>query len=162
MPQLTQLSEVALSQFLWIALALALIYFGVGRAMLPKIQSTVDARDAQIAGDLKAAEEAKLAAEATEEAYRAAMDKSRAEAMKLTAEAKQKGTKATEERVAKADEAIHARIGEAEARIRQASVEAKAEIDAVAAEIAQQIAGKVAGIKVSRDEAAQALKAATS
>ena len=39
--------------------------------MLPKIQSTVDAREAQIADDLAAAEAARAEADETEEAYRA-------------------------------------------------------------------------------------------
>ena len=55
MPQLNQLADVAFSQFFWLLLTLGLIYFGIGRAMLPKIQSTVDARDKRIAEDLAAA-----------------------------------------------------------------------------------------------------------
>ena len=50
---------------------LALIYFGIGKAMLPKIQSTVEARDKRIADDLAAAEAARVAADETEAAYRA-------------------------------------------------------------------------------------------
>jgi F-type H+-transporting ATPase subunit b len=159
MPQLSQLSDVALSQLFWIAIALAVIYFGVAKAMVPKIQATVDQRDAQIAGDLAAAETAKAEAEATEEAYRLAMDKSRAEAMKLTAAAKQDGALATEKKVAKADAALQAKLAKAEEKMRKATDAARAEIDAVAAELAADITRKVAGIAVSRDEAAKALKA---
>ena len=39
MPQLSQLSEVYLSQFLWLAIALASIFFVVARGMVPKIQA---------------------------------------------------------------------------------------------------------------------------
>jgi len=56
MPQINQLADVAWSQFFWLLLVLALIYFGIGRAMLPKIESTMAARDRQIADDLAAAE----------------------------------------------------------------------------------------------------------
>lgn len=159
MPQLSQLSDVALSQFFWLLIGLALIYFGIAKAMLPKIQATVDQRDAQIAGDLAAAEAAKAEAEATEEAYRAEMDKRRAEATKLTAAAKAEGAKATEKRIAKADAAIQAKAAKAEEKMRKATEAARAEIDSVAAEIARDIASKVAGISVSQDEATQALKA---
>ena len=159
MPQLAQLSDVALSQLFWIAIALAVIYFGIAKAMLPKIQATVDQRDAQIAGDLAAAEAAKAEAEATEEAYRSAMDKSRAEAMKLTAAAKQEGALATEKKVAKADSAIQAKLAKAEDKMRKAAEAARAEIDSVAAELAADITRKVAGISVTKDEAAKALKA---
>ena len=73
------------SQLFWLLLMLALIYFGIGQAMLPKIQSTVDARDSRIADDLAAAEAARRDADETEEAYRARIDESRAEALKVTA-----------------------------------------------------------------------------
>ena len=77
MPQINQLADAAYSQFFWLLLVLALIYFGIGRMMLPKIQSTVDARDQRIAGDLAAAQAARDAADETEAAYRARMDASR-------------------------------------------------------------------------------------
>ena len=72
MPQLSQLSDVILSQLFWLALLLGFIYFVIGRGMLPKIQSTVDRRDKQIADDLAAAEAARAEADESEEAYRAA------------------------------------------------------------------------------------------
>src|SRR5262245_5657505 len=159
MPQLSQLSDVALSQFFWLLIGLAFIYFVPAMALLPNIQATVDQRDAQIAGDLAAAEAAKTDAEATEESYRAAMDKSRADAMKLTTAAKQDGAKATEKAIAKADAAIEAKLTKAAEKVRAASDAARAEIDSTAAEIARDIAARVAGIKVSQDEAAEALKA---
>jgi F-type H+-transporting ATPase subunit b len=159
MPQLSQLSDVALSQLFWLLIGLAAIYFGVAKAMLPKIQATVDQRDARIAGDLAAAEAAKAEAEATEEAYRAAMDKSRAEAMKLTVAAKQEGALATEKKVAKADASLQAKLAKAEEKMRKATEAARAEIDSVAAELAADITKKVAGIPVSKDDAAKALKA---
>ena len=118
MPQLDQLGDVALSQLFWMVLVLGFIYFVVGRGMVPKIQSTIDARDQRIASDLEAAEAAKAAADATEEAYRARMDESRGEASKLTLAAKDKGAKAAEERLAKADAELDARAEEAAARSR--------------------------------------------
>ena len=49
MPQIDQIALVAYSQFFWLLLVLGLIYFGIGHAMLPKIQSTVDARAHNVA-----------------------------------------------------------------------------------------------------------------
>ena len=63
MPQLSQLSEVILSQLFWLAITLGFIYFVIGRGMLPKIQSTVELRDTQIAEDLAAAEAARTEAD---------------------------------------------------------------------------------------------------
>jgi len=162
MPQLNQLSDVILSQLFWLALVLGFIYFVIGRGMVPKIQSTVDQRDQRIADDLAAAERAKAEAGESEEAFRLRMDESRAEAMKTTAAAKAEGAKATEQKIAKADASIQAKLAKAEEKIRASRGEALANIETVAAELAQDIAGKVAGIKVSRDEAATAVKAALS
>ena len=70
MPQINQLSDVLYSQLFWLALTLAVIYFGIGKAMLPKIMSTMDARDSRITQDLAAAEPARRDADETEDAYR--------------------------------------------------------------------------------------------
>jgi F-type H+-transporting ATPase subunit b len=160
MPQLSQLTDVVLSQLFWLTLVLGFIYFVIGRGMLPKIQSTVDQRDQRIAEDLAAAERARADADEREEAFRLRMDESRAEAMKKTAAAKQEGAVATEKKVAKADAAIQAKLSKAEEKIRASRDEALASIGSVAAELAQDITGKVAGISVSRDDAAKAVKAA--
>jgi F-type H+-transporting ATPase subunit b len=159
MPQLTQLPEIFWSQLFWLVVVFGIIFFVIGRGMVPKIQQTVDQRDAQIAADLAAADAAKAEAEATEEAYRTAMDKSRAEATKLTSTAKADGAKATEKRIAKADVAIQQKVAKAEQGLREATQAARAEIESVAAEIARDIARKVGGIAVSSDDAAKALKA---
>ena len=162
MPQLNQLSDVILSQLFWLALVLGFIYFVIARGMVPKIQATVDQRDHRIADDLAAAERAKTDADATEEAYRQKMDESRAEAMKRTNAAKQEGALATEKRLAKADKSIQDKAAKAEAKVRESREAALANLEGVAAELAQDIVGKVASVSVSKDEAAKAVKAALS
>ena len=159
MPQINQLSDVLYSQLFWLLLTLAVIYFGIGRAMLPKIMSTMDARDQRITDDLAAAEAARRAADATEEAYRARMNESRGEALKLTGAAKQESARATEGRVAEADAAIRARIEAAEARLRAATEAALADIEEVAGEATREMVAKLAGLSVGRDDAARAVKA---
>jgi len=158
MPQLNQLADVALSQLFWLLLVLGLIYFGIGKGMLPKIQSTVDLREKKIAEDLAAAEAARAAADQSEAAYRERMDASRAEVAKVTAAAKEDSARATEQKLVKADTAIGAKIEKAEATIRSARESAIAEIEDLAAELARQITGKVAGIEVSKSDAATAVK----
>ena len=56
MPQLSQLALVYQSQWFWLLLVLGAIYFFVGRGIVPKVEATVDARDAKIAADLAEAE----------------------------------------------------------------------------------------------------------
>lgn len=159
MPQINQLSDVFYSQLFWLLLTLAVIYFGIGKAMLPKIMSTMDARDDRIAGDLAAAEEARRAADETEEAYRARIEASRGEALKVTAAARQESARATEARIAEIDAAVRQKVEAAEARLDEAAQAAMADIENVAAEAAQEMVAKLAGLSVSRDEAAQRVKA---
>lgn len=158
MPQLNQLAEVANSQFFWLLLVLGVIYFAIGKGMLPKIQSTVESREQRIAADLAAAEAAQAEAEAVEEAYRTRMDASRAEAAKLTGKAKDDGAKSTEKSLGEADSAIGARIAEAEAQIRAARQAAVKDIEAAAADLASEIARKVAGVEAGKAESARAVK----
>jgi F-type H+-transporting ATPase subunit b len=160
MPQINQLADVAYSQFFWLLLVLGLIYFGIGKMMLPKIQSTVDARDRRIADDLAAAQAARAAADETEAAYRARIDESRAEALKVAQAAKQASAKAAEARIAAAGEANAQKVQAAEARIRAAADAALADIESVAADAAQDMVKRLAGVSVSPKDAAKAVKAA--
>src|SRR5947209_4380806 len=112
MPQIAQLGEIYASQLFWLAIFFGAIFFVIGLGMLPKVISTVDARDARIAADLKSAEGAREAADALEENYRAAMDKSRAEAAHLATEAKARAARASEAQVGEADKAIDGRLDE--------------------------------------------------
>ena len=158
MPQLNQLALVAYSQFFWLAVVLGMIYFVIGKGMLPKIQSTVDARGKSIADDLAAADAARTAADAVEEAYRARMDASRGEAAKLTAKAKTDSASSTEKKLGEIDRALDARIAEAQGRIRIARGAAVKDIESVAADLAKDIAAKVAKLDVSLADSAKAVK----
>lgn len=160
MPQINQLADVLHSQLFWLALTLAVIYFGIGKAMLPKILGTMDAREGRVADDLAAAQAAREAADTTEEAYRARIAENRAEALKVTAAARQDAARATEARVAKADGKIRAKTEKAEERLKAATDAALADIESVAAEAAQDMVTRLAGVAVSKADAAKAVKAA--
>ena len=118
MPQLSQLSEVYLSQFLWLAIALGFIFFVIARGMVPKIQATVDAREKRIAGDLEAAQQARAAADETEAAWRARMDAARAEAARIAQEAKAESGRDTEAKVKAAADKINLKVESAQGKIR--------------------------------------------
>ena len=68
MPQIEQLSQIIFSQLFWLLLVFGIIYFWIGKGMVPKIQSVVEDRDRKIADDLAAAQSAREQAEAAEEA----------------------------------------------------------------------------------------------
>jgi F-type H+-transporting ATPase subunit b len=160
MPQLDQLPEIFWSQLFWLAIVFGVIFFGIGRAMLPRIQSTVDSRESRIAEDLAGAERARAEADETEKAYRLRMDASRAEALAVTQAAKQEAAREAEQRIRAADAEIGAKTEAEEARVRAATDAALADIESVAAEAAEAMMSKLVGQSVDRRRAAEAVKLA--
>jgi len=159
MPQLSQLSEVLLSQLFWLAIALGFIFFVIAKGMVPKIQATVDQREKKIGGDLEAAQAARAAADKTEAAWRERMDAARAEAARIAAEAKQASARETEAKVQAAADKINTKVDSAQGKIRDAVSSARAEIESVAAEATQEMVRRLTGIAVDKNEAAAAVKA---
>jgi F-type H+-transporting ATPase subunit b len=159
MPQLTQLPDVFWSQLFWLAVVFGIIFFAIGRGMVPKIQGTVDLREKTIAADLEAAQAARVAADETEAKWRADMDAARAEAAKLSNEAKQASAKDTETKVHAASEKLNLKLEQAEGKIREALHGARAEIEAVAADAAKEMVARLTGKSVDQKQAADAVKA---
>ena len=159
MPQINQLSEIFFSQLFWLLLVFGFIYFVIGRGMVPKIQSTVEAREKRVSDDLERAQAARQAAEETEADWRARMDAARVEAAKLAQDARQESARQTEAKVRKAADKINLKVEAAETKIRDALQSARAEIETVAAEAAQDMVGRLTGIKVDKKDAAAAVKA---
>jgi F-type H+-transporting ATPase subunit b len=159
MPQLSQLSQVYLSQFLWLAIALAFIFFVIARGMVPKIQATVEAREQRIARDLEAAQKARTAADETEAAWRDRMDAARAEAGRIAQEAKADSARDTEAKVKAAADKINDKVEAAQSAIRDALASARGEIESVAAEAAQDMVRRLTGLAIDKKEAAAAVKA---
>jgi F-type H+-transporting ATPase subunit b len=160
MPQIAQLAETYASQIFWMLLFFGFIFFVIGRGMVPKVLATVDARDHQIASDLAAAEAARAAANAEDEAWRAESDRQRGDAQALVAKAKGEAAKASETRLAKAQAKIDTQLMEAEQRIAAARTGAMAEIETVAGEAAGDIVARIAGVKVDAKAARAAVKEA--
>jgi F-type H+-transporting ATPase subunit b len=159
MPQLAQLPEIFWSQLFWLAVVFGLTFFAIGRGMVPKIQSTVDSREKQIADDLEKAQAARVAADQTEEAWRARMDAARAEAAQIAQEARQASAHDTEAKVKKAADKINLKVETAQGKIRDAVASARAEIESVAAEATRDMVQRLTGITVDQKDAANAVKA---
>jgi F-type H+-transporting ATPase subunit b len=159
MPQLSQLSQVYLSQFLWLAIALAFVFFVIARGMVPKIQAAIDAREQRIASDLESAQKARAAADQTEAEWRNRMDAARAEAARIAQEAKHSSAQASEKKVKAAVDKLNLKIESSQAKIRESLSAAQAEIEAVAGEAARDMVQRLTGIKLDSKEAAAAVKA---
>src|SRR5579871_4946759 len=160
MPQIAQLSQTYASQIFWILIIFGFVFFVIGRGMVPKVMATVETRDRQIANDLAAAESARKAADAEEDAWKVHHSQQRAEAQAIIAKAKADAAKSTEGKLAGANVTIDAKIAAAEQRIAAARDGALGEIETVASEAAGDIVARVAGVSVSPDAARAAVKEA--
>lgn len=161
MPQIAQISATYASQIFWLLITFGLLYFVVGRGMVPKIQATVDAREGRIAGDLAAAEAARAEADRVEAAWRAEMDAARVAAMAETNAAKARATHAFEAQVKAADADLAERLGHHDLAIANAKAEAMANLQSVAAEAARDLVAKLSGVQVGEDAAADAVRKAS-
>jgi len=160
MPQIAQIAATYASQIFWMLIVFAIIYFVIGKGMVPKIEATVDSRDRRIADDLAAAQAARAAADATEEAYRTRMDAARNGARIETEKAKADAVLAAEQQVKAADAALAVKADAADAELRAVTDRALAGIETVAAEAAQDIVARLSGAHVPQDAAARAVSSA--
>lgn len=160
MPQLDQLPLVYLSQWFWLAIVLVTIFVVVGLWIVPKVETTIDDRDARIASDLQEAQRLQDEAEASEQAWRERMNAAHAEANEATAKAKAKIAAKVEKQLSKVDAEIGQRLAAAEADLDAASQSALAELQEVAAEATRDIVARLAGAKVSVAAARQAVAGA--
>ncbi len=160
MPQLSQLDLVYLSQWFWLLLVLAIIYFFVGKGIVSKVEETVDERDARISADLAEAERLRDEADRVEDEWRAKVNAAHADAQGVIAEAKTKAAAASDKRLAAADKRFAKKADEAAAELDAARSSALAEIEHVAAEAASDIVTKLTGANVSQAEARAAVAGA--
>lgn len=159
MPQISQLAATYASQIFWLLLTFGIVFFVVGRVMLPKVQRTIDSRDQSISADLAAASRARDEADKAEEAWRQRDLANREKAQAIVAEARAQAARASEAILRAAGEEQAAKVAAGEAAIRTATARVLGEIETVAAEAAQDIVARVSGTQVSVDEARSAVKA---
>lgn len=160
MPQIAQLADTYSSQIFWMLVFFGITFFLIGRGMVPKVMSTVELRDKQIADDLAAAQAARDAADTQEEAWRERENANRAEAQALISEAKAKAAASSEKKLAAAQKRLDAKLEKAAAEIEAARESAMAEVEDVATEAAQDIVARLAGTKVDKRSARSAVKKA--
>ena len=160
MPQIAQLAETWSSQVFWLLVFFGITFFVIGRGMVPKVMETVAQRDSQIAADLGAAKAARDAADEQEEAWRVRENENRAAAQAIVAKAKDEAAAKSEKKLKAAQTRLDKKLAEAEDRIAEARTAALTEVEAVAAEAAQDIVSRLAGVKVTKPVATKAVNEA--
>jgi len=161
MPQISQIAATYASQVFWLLITFGILYFGIGKGMVPRIIATVDAREARIASDLAAAEQARAAADATEADWRAKMDAARAAALAETNAAKAQAAQSAEIQVRHADAGLAERIAHHDLAIANAKAEAMSNLQSVATEVTQDLVAKLTGIQVTAEAASDAVRRST-
>lgn len=160
MPQLSQLALVYQSQWFWLLIVLGVIYFFVGRGIVPKVEATVDQRDAKIAEDLAEAERLRAEADQAEEDWRGNINSAHADAQALIASAKDKAAKDAEKRLAAADKRLAKKLDETAAELDEARRSALAEIEDIASDAAREMVNKLTGVSVKDSDARAAVAGA--
>jgi len=159
MPQLSQIGEIYASQLFWLAIVFALIYFGIGKAMVPKIERTIDDRNDKIEGDLAAAEAAHSSAKRADQDYQAGLESARSEAQRAIGDAKAEAMASAATKVKAGDAAAAAALADATSRIGEAKRQAMTEIEAATVDAVQEIVAKLSGVVTDRAAIEQQVKA---
>lgn len=159
MPQLSQIGEIYASQLFWLAIVFALIYVGIGRAMVPRIERTIDDRAARITADLTSAEAARNQAQALQTGYETGLDAARSQAARAVAEAQATAATRMEGQLKAAGADTHARIETAMRRIGDSERQARADIEGAVVDAVQAIVAKLSTVTPDRAEVEARVKA---
>jgi F-type H+-transporting ATPase subunit b len=145
MPQIEQIAATYASQFFWLLLTFGILYFGIARALLPKVGRVVENREATIAGDLEAARAAQARAAEAQERRAAQLAAARVQAQELTNAAKNDASRRNAAQLAALDERLAVQTAEGEARVAASRQSALAELDSIAARAAGDIVMRLTG-----------------
>lgn len=162
MPQLQQIATTYASQLFWLLLVFGFLYFGIAKAMLPKVGRVIESREAKIAGDLAEAQSAQTRASEAQVVKESTLAKARAEAQAAVGQATAKIQEENAQRLAALDSDLSVRLSAAEEQINAASTAASAELGKVAAAAAADVVTRLTGQAPSEDVIASAVSAARS
>ncbi len=144
-------------QLIWLVVTFAIGYVLISRLIAPRIGTVLEKRQAAISADIAAAKSAEAEAAAMQADYEAALEAARSTAAeaasKAMAEAKASADAAEAELTAK----LAKKVKTAETRLAKARDEALASINDVASEVTQDAVKTVAGLKISKSDAAKSV-----
>ena len=157
MPQISQIAATYASQIFWLLITFGILYFGIGKAMVPKVQGVMDQREARIAQDLAAAEAAQAQATETETAWSAQMDAARSVAQAEVAKAKAQAAASSEAQVRAADAELAERLAHHDLAVGNAKAAAMINVQSIATEAVQELVAKLSGVAVPAEAASAAV-----
>ena len=145
-------------QVVWLVITFATLYVLMANLALPRITDILETRQRHLEHDLELSEKLRDEAQTTLAEYDAAIVSARAETESLLAKARESIQTETQERIAELNGRLESEIRESDARIRHAMSQAMDELVVVAGNSARAAVERLAGIKVSDEQARVAVE----
>lgn len=143
------------SQIFWVAVAFAVLLGIMSKFVVPAVAAVLDARIAQVKGDLNAAESARAEAQKVLAEYQAQMAAARKEAATLVSTSRAEAEALAAQRMAQVDADIARKTDDARKAIEAAKAEAMRSIRSEVAEVAVAMTEKLLGQTVDAKLAAK-------
>ncbi|MFD2237217.1 F0F1 ATP synthase subunit B [Aureimonas populi] len=153
-------SEFFASQILWLAITFGLLYWVMSKTLVPRLAGIIENRRDRIALDLDAAHRMRADADEAQAAYEQDLAEARERSHKIAQDARD-SARADADAERKRNEAeLDQKLESAQGRIAEIKAKALADVDTIAEETAQAIITELTRLDVSREEVANAVKAA--
>lgn len=147
------------TQIFWLALTFITLYYLLSKKALPRVAEVLEERQERISRDLSKAASLKEEAEAVMAQVDKSLAGARSEAQAVIAQVAAEIDANNQARQAKLNADITERLRTAEANIAAAKEQALANVRSVAADIARDVAGRLAGVDVDGAQAEAAVAA---
>jgi len=148
------------TQIFWLIVSFAFAYVLMWRIVTPRIASVLEERHARLDGDMQRARSAADEAEEIRLSYEKKLADARAEASEKTRSTLAEAQAEAEKKNAAVAKKLATKISKAESKIIEARDAALKELDDIAATSAIDAAASLTGIKVTKTDAKNAVKAA--
>lgn len=141
------------SQWFWLVVMFATMYFVFSRRSLPAISSVIENRREHVQNNLETAERLRAEAESVQNAYETGLDSARAESTRLVTTAIDDMKRDAEAANQHLRDKTEKDVAALEQRLSSSTQAARADMETIAAEIAHQAAEKIFGISTDLKKA---------
>jgi F-type H+-transporting ATPase subunit b len=153
-------SSTFASQFFWLAVTFALLYYLLSRMALPRIGEVIEERRDRIQRDLDEAARLKDETAKALASYEQAMADARGKAQSIAADTRTRLTSEVEKERGRVEAQIAAKIADTEQRIESTKTTALERVNEIVVDTAGAIVNKLVGVEVSADDVRRHLQAA--
>ena len=146
------------SQFFWLAITFALLYYLLSRVALPRIGEVIEERRDRIQRDLDEAARLKDETAKALASYEQAMSDARGKAQAIAGDARSRITAEVDKERGRVETQIASKIADTERRIVATKTAALERVNEIVTDTAGAIVNKLVGVEVSADDVRSALR----